>query len=293
VNASELKRFAACGVRAVDASGALIREYNRKPFNVEIKDDGSPVTSVDLAVEDRMREIIAAEHPDHGIIGEERKAYAPDSEFLWVIDPIDGTLAFLADIPVFGTLLALLHNGTPVLGIIDMPMTGERWIGAEGLQTTLNGKPVRSRPCADLSMALMASSNTDFYDSTNAPALERLKKATRFAVYGGSCMLYARIASGRIDICIDVLMEAPDYLALVPVVQGAGGVFTNWEGSAAGLHSGNQYIAAGDPRAHEQALKILSSKTALLRTQIGGTSRQSPEDIQCDGIQGPKPDQKK
>jgi histidinol phosphatase-like enzyme (inositol monophosphatase family) len=280
-------------VRAVDASGALIREYNRKPFNVEIKDDGSPVTSVDLAVEDRMREIIAAEHPDHGIIGEERKAYAPDSEFLWVIDPIDGTLAFLADIPVFGTLLALLHNGTPVLGIIDMPMTGERWIGAEGLQTTLNGKPVRSRPCADLSMALMASSNTDFYDSTNAPALERLKKATRFAVYGGSCMLYARIASGRIDICIDVLMEAPDYLALVPVVQGAGGVFTNWEGSAAGLHSGNQYIAAGDPRAHEQALKILSSKTALLRTQIGGTSRQSPENIQCDVVQGPKPDQKK
>ncbi len=293
MNASELKRFAACGVRAVDASGALIRENNRKPFHVEIKGDGSPFTSVDQAVEDQMREIIAAEHPDHGIIGEERKAYAPDSEFVWVIDPIDGTLAFLAGIPVFGTLLALLHNGAPVLGIIDMPMTGERWIGADGLQTTRNGKPVRSRPCADLSMALMSTSNPDYYDHTNAPALERLKKATRFAVYGGSCMFYAQIASGRVDICIDVQFEAHDYLALIPVVQGAGGVFTNWEGSAAGLHSGSQYIAAGDPRAHEQALKILSSKTALLRTQIGGTRRQFPEDIPCDGVQGPKPNQKK
>ena len=258
MNTSELKRFAKCGLRAVDVSGNLIRECNRKPFHVEVKGDGSPVTSVDEAVEDRIREIISVEHPDHGIIGEERKAYAADSEFLWVIDPIDGTLAFLAGIPVFGTLLALLYNGVPVLGIIDMPMTGERWVGADGLQTTRNGKPVRSRACEDLSMALMSTSNPDYYDDTNAPALERLKKATRFAVYGGSCMFYAQIASGRVDICIDVQFTPYDYLALIPVVQGAGGVFTNWQGSAAGLHSGNQYIASGDPRVHEQALKILS-----------------------------------
>ncbi len=158
MNVSELKRFAECGLRAVDVSGNLIRECNRKSFHVEVKGDGSPVTSVDQAVEDRMREIISVEHPDHGIIGEERKAYAADSEFVWVIDPIDGTLAFLAGIPVFGTLLALLHNGVPVLGIIDMPMTAERWIGADGLQTTRNGKPVRSRACEDLSMALMSTS---------------------------------------------------------------------------------------------------------------------------------------
>ena len=257
MKASELKRLVECGLRAVEASSTLIRECNRKPFDIQVKGDGSPVTSVDQAVEDRMREIIAAEYPDHGILGEERKAYAADRELVWVIDPIDGTLAFLAGIPVFGTLLALLHNGIPVLGIIDMPMTAERWIGADGLQTTRNGRPVRSRPCADLSMALMSTSNPDYYDRTNAPALERLKKATRFAVYGGSCMFYAQIASGRVDICIDVQFKACDYLALIPVVQGAGGVFTNWEGSTAGLHSGSQYIASGDPRAHEQALKIL------------------------------------
>ncbi len=260
MKASELKRLVECGLRAVETSGALIRECNRKPFDIQVKGDGSPVTSVDQAVEDRMREIIAAEHPDHGILGEERKAHAADSEFVWVIDPIDGTLAFLAGIPVFGTLLALLHDGTPVLGIIDMPMTAERWIGADGLQTTRNGKPVRSRSCADLSMALMSTSNPDYYDHTNAPALERLKRSTRFAVYGGSCMFYAQIASGRVDICIDVQFKACDYLALIPVVQGAGGVFTNWEGRAAGLHSGSQYIASGDPRAHEQALRILADR---------------------------------
>lgn len=103
-----------------------------------------------------------------------------------MIDSIDGTLPFLAGIPVFGTLLALLHNGKPVLGIIDMPMTRERWIGVEGLQTTRNGRPVCTRPCADLSLALMSTSNPDYYDDSTTPALERLKKATRFAVYGDS-----------------------------------------------------------------------------------------------------------
>jgi len=258
VNASELKRFTECGIRAVDASRALIREYNRKPFNIEIKDDGSPVTSVDQAAEDQIRKIITKEHPDHGILGEERKAYAPDSEFVWSIDPIDGTLPFLAGIPVFGTLLALLHNEVPVLGFIDMPMTGERWLGADGLQTTRNGKPVHSRPCADLSMALMSTANPDFYDRTNAPALDRLKKATRFAVYGGSCMFYAQIASGRVDICMDVIFDVHDYLSLVPIIKGAGGIITNWEGETAGFHSGSRIIACGDPRVHEQALKILS-----------------------------------
>ena len=261
MNTSEIKHFAEFGVRAVEVGGTLMREYTRKPFHIEVKSDGSPVTTVDKAVEVRMREIIIAEHPDHGILGEEGDAHAPNSEFVWVIDPIDGTLAFIAGIPVFGILLALLHKGVPVLGIIDMPMTAERWIGAEGLQTTRNGRPVRTRSCADLSMALMSTSNPDYYDHTNAPALERLKQATRFAVYGGSCMFYAQIASGRVDICIDVQFDIFDYLALIPVVQGAGGVFTDWEGGAAGLHSGSQYIAAGDPRIHEQALKVLSGQT--------------------------------
>ena len=258
MNPVEIDRFIECGVRAVNVSGALIRECIREPFQLEVKGDGSPATSVDQTVEDQMRGVISGEHPDHGILGEEGRAFAPDREFVWVIDPIDGTLPFLAGIPVFGTLLALLHNGVPVMGIIDMPMTADRWIGAVGRPTTRNGLPVHTRDCADLSMALMSTSNPDYYDQSNMPALKRLKQATRFAVYGGSCMFYGQIASGRVDICIDVGFKAWDYMALIPVVQGAGGVFTDWEGRAAGLHTGSQYIAAGDPRIHEQALKILA-----------------------------------
>ena len=263
VKATQLSRFTECGLRAVDASKAMLRDYTRKPFRVEVKGDGSPSTSVDQAVEDRMREIIGAEYPDHGVLGEERRATAPDNEFVWAIDPIDGTLPFLAGIPTFGTLLALLHNGVPVLGIIDMPMTAERWIGTAGRPTTRNGRPVRTRECADLSMALMSTSNPDYYDLTNTPALERMKRATRFAVYGGSCMFYAQIASGRVDICIDVGFKAWDYMALIPVVEGAGGIFTDWQGQAAGLHTGSQYIASGDPRVHEQALKVLAGYAAF------------------------------
>ena len=258
MNASELDRLIECGRRAVDVSGAFIRDYMRKPFKIEVKGDGSPATSVDQAVEDQMRRVISGEHPDHGILGEERRAFAPDREFVWVIDPIDGTLPFLAGIPVFGTLLALLHKGMPVLGIIDMPMTAERWIGGKGRPTTRNGRPVHTRGCADLSMALMSTSNPDYYDHSNAPALTRLKQATRFTVYGGSCMFYAQIASGRVDICIDVGFEVWDYMALIPVVEGAGGVFSDWQGRAAGLGTGSHYIAAGDPRIHEQALKVLA-----------------------------------
>jgi inositol-phosphate phosphatase / L-galactose 1-phosphate phosphatase / histidinol-phosphatase len=259
MNASELKCFAECGGRAMDDSRAFIREYNKKPFQIEIKGDESPVTSVDKSAEDRIREIITAGHPDHGILGEEREAVGPDNEFVWVIDPIDGTLPFLAGIPVFGTLLALLHNGIPVLGFIEMPMINERWIGIEGRQTTCNGTPVQTRSCADLSMALMTTSNPDYYNQTTLPSLDRLRKATRFTVYGGSCMSYAQLASGRVDICVDVGFDIYDYLALVPVIQGAGGVVSDWKGNVLELHTQNSnIIAAGDPRVHELALAVLS-----------------------------------
>ena len=181
-----------------------------------------------------------------------------DRELVWVLDPIDGTLAFMAGIPVYGTLIALLENRTPVLGIIDMPATGERWIGCHGEATTWNGEPVRVRPCEHLSAALISTSNPDFYSTSDLPALERLKAATAWAVYGGSCMAYAQIASGRIDIGIDVAFDPFDYLALVPVVEGAGGVVSDWAGASLTLDSGDRFIAACSPQLHRQALKILN-----------------------------------
>jgi histidinol phosphatase-like enzyme (inositol monophosphatase family) len=253
-----LDDFAASASTMADASGELIRTEQQKAFDLEIKDDGSPVTSVDKAAEMSIRNIIAELHPDHGIIGEEYAAHAADSEFVWVIDPIDGTLPFLAGFPVFGTLIALLHNGAPVLGVIDMPMTRERWMGGSNLPSTYNGKPVRTRACENLASALMSTSNPDFYDTASVPALKRMQQATRLSVYGGSCMAYGQIASGRIDVGIDVQFEVFDYLALVPVIAGAGGITTDWNGDPLDIKSGDQFIAAGDERTHAEALKVLN-----------------------------------
>jgi len=241
-----------------DASRAMLVEAARRSYTGEMKSDGSPVTAIDLAVEARLREMISDTHPGHGIVGEEHGEANPDSEFVWALDPIDGTLPFLAGIPVYGTLIALLKGGVPVLGIIDMPATGERWVGVTGAPTLRNGEPVRTRSCDDLSQAMMSTSNMDYYDDNDRPVLERLKAATRLAVYGGSCLAYAQIASGRIDVCIDVAFDVFDYLALVPVIEGAGGVATDWQGRPLTMASGDRLVAAGDPRVHAASLLFLT-----------------------------------
>ena len=255
---SEFIEFATFANRLADAARACIKAFADETSEPITKGDGSPVTAVDRAVEDRLRELIRETYPDHGIVGEERGATSPDKELVWVIDPIDGTLPFLAGFPVYGTLLALVRGGAPVLGIIDMPATDERWVGCQGLGSTRNGKPVKVRACGELSGALMSTSNPDFYGESDRPALERMKAATRWTVYGGSCLAYAQIASGRIDVGIDVGFDPTDYLALVPVIAGAGGVITDWDGHALTLRSGDRLIAAGDSGIHFKSLAVLA-----------------------------------
>ncbi len=255
----DFRFFADSAERMLDASGNLIRETGSKPFDTEIKDDGSPVTTVDEAVEDCIREIILQAHPDHGILGEERDDTNADAELAWTIDPIDGTLPFLAGFPVFGTLLGLLHYGVPVLGVIDNPMTRERWIGWHNAPTTYNGTPVSTRTCTELSQAMMSTSNPDFYSERDLPYLERMREATKLNVYGGSCMAYAQIATGRIDIGFDVAFDIHDYLPLIPVIEGAGGIVTDWRGDRLTKSSGDRFVACGDKHLHEQAMAIFSS----------------------------------
>ncbi len=255
---SEFIAFAVVANRLADAARACIKEFADVAPEPISKADGSPVTALDRAVEDRLRQLISETYPDHGIVGEERGVTSADKELVWVIDPIDGTLPFLAGFPVYGTLLALVRGDAPVLGIIDMPATDERWVGCQGLPSTRNGKPVKTRACDALSMALMSTSNPDFYGESDRPALQRMQAATRWAVYGGSCMAYAQIASGRIDVGIDVSFDPTDYLALVPVITGAGGVITDWDGNALTLRSRDRVIAAGDSGIHSKSLAVLA-----------------------------------
>ncbi len=255
---TDLEEFAAFAGQLADTSRAELRASLGQPIEADPKGDGSPVTAFDRAVESRLREMIAARYPDHGIVGEEHGATAPEREWVWALDPIDGTLPFLAGIPVFGTLIALLHDGAPLIGVIDMPATEQRWLGCRSRPSTLNGTPVRTRACPALSEALISTSNPDFYGAADRPALDRLKAATRWTVYGGSCLAYAQLAAGRIDLGMDVGFDPYDYLALVPVIEGAGGVITDWRGAPLTLGSGDRVLAAGDPARHGEALEILA-----------------------------------
>ena len=253
-----MEEFLSFAEELADASRALLIEAAQRPHRGEMKSDGSPVTAVDRAVEARLREMIGQAYPDHGIVGEEHGQARPGNDYVWVLDPIDGTLPFLAGFPVYGTLIALLRGGVPVIGVIDLPVTAERWVGLTGAPTRRNRQPVRARPCEDLSQALLSTSNIDFYGEHDRPAFDRLAAATRWTVYGGSCPAYAQIASGRIDVGLDVGLDVYDYLALAPVIEGAGGVISDWRGAPLTLASGDRILAAGCARIHDAALALLA-----------------------------------
>ena len=262
MNESCPREFAALGQRLADTAGAVLLQYFRKPLDFADKPDESPVTQADREAESRMREAIASTFPDHGVIGEEHGRDRADAEYVWVLDPIDGTKAFISGIPVFGTLIALLRNGRPILGVVDQPVSRERWVGAAGQETTLNGEPVRVSPRGGLKDAVLWSTSPHMFDGDpqEAAAYARLRQSVKFVHYGGECYQYAMLASGFIDIVVEADMGVYDYCALVPVVQGAGGAITDWQGAALGLDSGGRVVAAASTGLHDAARRILESR---------------------------------
>lgn len=231
------------------------------PPEAETKPDRSFVTATDRAVEDRLRDMIADRFPDHGILGEEGQDVAPGADHVWVLDPIDGTAAFVAGVPVHGTLIALAQGGVPVLGIIDMHVTGQRWVGAAGQPTLLHhagqATPCRTRRGQGLDRAILSASNPDFFSAAERPALDALRDATAWRVWGASCMAYGLLASGRIDLALDTALAVHDWAPFAPIIEGAGGKVTDWQGRPLRLDSGPQVLAAGDPALHDQALAMI------------------------------------
>ncbi|NQV47676.1 MAG: histidinol-phosphatase [Rhodospirillaceae bacterium] len=245
-------------IRLADAARPIVMKYFRAPLDIEIKDDASPVTIADREAESVMRELIEKTFPDHGIHGEEHGAIRMDSEFIWVLDPIDGTKSFVTGKPTFGTLIGLVKNGRPVLGIIDMPALNERWIGCAGAQSTFNGVQAQVRPCGELGQAWLYATSPHMFPTGDFDAFERLRKQAHNITYGADCMAYGLLASGHIDLVAEAAMGIHDYCALVPVIEGAGGVISDWQGEALGLESDGRILAAGDARTYAAALKILN-----------------------------------
>ena len=254
----------AAAVEAVDAAGAVIRPFFRAGLSAELKSDESPVTLADRQAEQAMRAVLAARFPEHCVLGEEfgaGQAGGSDSGFCWVLDPIDGTRAFITGRPVFGTLIALLQDGRPILGIIDQPVTGERWTGVAGRPTGFRGPfggTAGTRPCAELAEAELSCTSPDVFDAADLPRWERLRAATRRTSFGGDCYAYGLLALGQIDVIAEATMNLWDWAALVPVIEGAGGRLTDWQGAPLTPESDGHTLAVGDP-------SLLAPAVALLR----------------------------
>lgn len=247
----------AFAVKLADQSRHVMAQALSERPAVELKPDLSYVTDTDKGIELALREMIQTYFPTHGILGEEYGAKQADAEYVWVLDPIDGTAAFVAGLPVFGTLIALLHQGIPVIGVIDHLMTNDRWIGALGRPTTRNGIVVRTRQCPSLAQAMLSASNPDFFSTHEQLLFERLRSRTQWRIYGGSCFSYGLLASGRIDMSIDSALGIHDFAPFAPILAGAGGVITDWEGLPITLSSGPRILASGDPARHAEALALL------------------------------------
>lgn len=249
--------------RLASASGETILPFFRTSLGVENKNAGrdlDPVTEADRAAEAVMRRLIKANFPQHGIIGEEFGDEHADAEYVWVLDPIDGTKSFISGLPIWGTLIALMHHGVPAFGMMHQPYIGERFSGDGGAANYSGPSGKRKlavRRCASLADATIFTTSPRLMNAADRATFERVEAETRLSRYGGDCYAYCMLAAGHLDLVIETELKPYDIAALVPIITGAGGIVTTWEGAPA--QNGGRIVAAGDKRVHEAALKLLQS----------------------------------
>ncbi len=252
------EEYVALATALADAAGAVVARYFRTRFAVDAKADATPVTIADRDAERAMRALLAARAPAHGIVGEEEGRENADAEYVWVLDPIDGTKSFISGKPMFGTLVSLVRAGRPVVGVIDQPVSRERWVGVAGRPSLFNGAPCATRPCASLGAALLNATTPDMFPPADATRYARLAGSVRHALWGGDCYAYGLLAAGHIDLVVEAGLKPYDFCALAPIVEGAGGRMTDWSGADLTLASDGRVIAAGDPRLVGPAIAVLA-----------------------------------
>lgn len=249
--------------RLATASGETILPYFRTSLGIEDKKSKQgfdPVTEADRGAEAVMRRMIKASFPQHGIVGEEFGNEREDADYVWVLDPIDGTKSFISGFPIWGTLIALMHRGQPVYGMMHQPYIGERFTG-DNRSATYRGsggqRTLSVRRCESLSDATLFTTSPLLMNEADRAAFTRVQDQVRLARFGGDCYSYCMLAAGHVDLVIETELKPYDIAALIPIITGAGGVITTWEGKPA--QQGGRIVAAGDPRVHEQALKVLGA----------------------------------
>ena len=249
--------FLDTAIEAAEAARSVTRKWFRSNFTVQKKQDKTPVTIADEETELVIRNIIETRHPEHGFFGEETGISEANSEYLWVIDPIDGTKCFATGMPTFGTLISLLQNGQPIIGLIDHAILDDRWIGAKGEPTHHNGAICRTRNTRALDHATCYTTTVDMFDEINGKLANQLTSACKFRVFGGDCLGYGLLASGFNDLVCEADLKPYDYFALSPVIEGAGGIISDWQGNKLTLDSSGEVLAAANPDLHQLAIQAL------------------------------------
>jgi myo-inositol-1(or 4)-monophosphatase len=256
-DAFDLRDELALALRLADAARPIAMAHFRSALAIEHKSDHSPVTIADRAIEAELRNLIQERFPSHAILGEEYGS-SPGTEFTWVLDPIDGTKSFITGMPLFGTLIALLHGQQPVLGLIDIPATGERWLGQRGKDSQFNGIAARASACRRIEDARVFTTSPDMFDVDAWRRFDALSRRAAFRRFGGDCYIYGLLASGHCDLVIETGLQPYDFLALVPVIEGAGGRISDWRGQPLSLHSDGRVIAAATDELWREALDALA-----------------------------------
>jgi histidinol phosphatase-like enzyme (inositol monophosphatase family) len=248
--------------RLAEIAASTILPHFRQLTDVESKDDHrfDPVTAADREAEQAMRAAIAAAYPDHGILGEEFGGTATDADFVWVIDPIDGTRSFISGIPIWGVLIGLMKRGRPSLGLMSQPFTGELFFG-DGATAQYEGpdgpRKLSTRRCAAVEEAVLFTTSPEDFSDAERDAYQRVERQARLARYGTDCYAYCMLAAGFVDVVIEAQLQPHDIMPLIPIIEGAGGRVTDWQGNPP--PATGQVLATGDARLHDQILALLSN----------------------------------
>ena len=260
--AHEIAIFESFSLELARAAGTTAKAYFRRQVTIENKarDRFDPVTSADRAIESLLREAILERYPDHGIFGEEEGTHSADSRYTWIIDPIDGTRSFMTGSPLWGTLVGLVRDGSPLLGVLSQPVLNEVFLGAPSGAWLIHPERrerLRTRQCTELEQATLASTHPDLFAGAAADAFGTLAKQCLMSRFGGDCYNYAMLAAGYTDLVVEDGLKSYDIVPLIPILEGAGGVVTDWQGRSP--LGGGQVVAAATAELHAQALAVLNS----------------------------------
>jgi inositol-phosphate phosphatase/L-galactose 1-phosphate phosphatase/histidinol-phosphatase len=254
----EQKEISDACLEALNTAAQLAMQYFRQSVPFDIKPDDSPVTIADREIEQAIRSMLAERFPGQAIYGEEQ-GHSSGEGGTWIIDPIDGTQSFLLGNPLFGCLVGYVEDGIVQVGGVAMPALNEIWYADRSGPTELNNRAIQSSQCEELATASLLTTSPDFFTGEEHERFHLLGKQVRYRRYGGDCYTYAMLAGGWADLVVESSLYPFDYLPLVPIVEQAGGVISDWQGNPLGLQSGPQVIAAATPALHQAALGVLNS----------------------------------